>query len=265
MAKCGMKFLWLFILLALTAVLLTVLLSGDILLYLAPRMVPMVWFGFAVLAALCAYQVFEIVRCFRDEPTVRLPRMGLVMFCVPILFILTATPDTNTPGSLPNQNVRLLNPVTTDADAASAAGESVVSETDDTGVYIPCVLMDERAAFDPQADFFADYLMESAETLNGRTVTLYGFVYRDESFEEDTVLISRLMITCCAADASIVGFHVQVYPGIDLQLNDWVRVTGTVKTKSMLYYGTPYDFPVLTNGIILPCSAPAAEYVYINP
>ena len=47
MAKCGRKFLWLFILLALCAVLLTVLLSGDILLYLAPRMVPMVWFGFA--------------------------------------------------------------------------------------------------------------------------------------------------------------------------------------------------------------------------
>ncbi|MBE0601654.1 MAG: TIGR03943 family protein [Firmicutes bacterium] len=265
MAKCGLKVLWLVILLAMTAVLLIVLLSGDVLLYLASRMVPMLWFGVAVLAALCAYQGYELIRCFRANSSVTPLRMGLVLFCVPILLMMTATPDANTPGSLPNQNLRLVSPVASSAETAETTGEGVALETNDTSAYIPCVLMDERAVFDPQADFFADYLLESPAALEGRTVTLYGFVYRDESFEEDMILVSRLMITCCAADASIAGFHVRVYPGIDLQLNDWIRVTGTIKTKSMLYYGTPYDFPVLTNGIILHGSAPASQYVYINP
>lgn len=265
MAKCSVKFLWLLTLLTLGAILLTVLLSGDILLYLAPRMVPMVWFGLAVLAVLCVHQGYETVRCFREQSTASLPRWGLVLFFVPVLLILTATPDTNTPGSLPNQVVRLLNPSTSEAEASGAGEESTVPENNGTGEYIPCVLMNERAVFDPQADFFADYLLESAAELEGRTVTLYGFVYRDDSFEDDTFLIARQMINCCAADASIVGFHVQVNPGIDLQLNEWVRVTGTIQTKNMLYYGDPYDFPVLTSGIILLCDTPAAEYVYISP
>lgn len=179
--------------------------------------------------------------------------------------MLTAKPDTNTPGYLPNQNVRLLSAAADSAQTAETAGESAAPALGETGAYIPCILMDERAVFDPQADLFADYLLEPAAALEGRMVTLYGFVYRDDSFEDDMVLVSRLMISCCAADASVVGFHVHVYPGIDLQTDEWIRVTGTMKTKSMLYYGAPYDFPVLTNGIILPCGAPAAEYVYINP
>ncbi|HPJ02940.1 MAG TPA: TIGR03943 family protein [Candidatus Limiplasma sp.] len=265
MANCGMKILWLVILLALTVVLLTLLLSGDIILYLAPRMVPMVWFGLAVLVVLCVYQGHEIFRCFREKTQTLLPSLRLILFCFPILMMLTAMPDTNTPGSMSNQNVRLLSQVNSGSETIKIEEDSAALETNKASVYLPCILMDERAVFDPQADMFASYLLETAEALQDNTITLYGFVYRDDSFEEDMVLVSRQMITCCAADAAIVGFHVQVNPDIDLQLNEWIRVTGTIKTKNMLYYGTPYTFPVLTNGIILPCNAPTTEYLFINP
>ena len=71
--------------------------------------------------------------------------------------------------------------------------------------------------YDPQADLFADYLLESAEDAGGQNgdavrICLLTMIL----LKTIRVLVSRLMITCCAADASIVGFHVQVYPGIDL-------------------------------------------------
>ena len=265
MAKCGTRVFWLVILIGLTAVLLTLLLSGDIILYLAPRMVPMVWFGFAVLLGICVFQGFEIIRCIQEKTQATLPRFSLALFCIPILMMLTATPDLSTPGSLSNQTVRLMNTGNSGSETAKVEGENTAPEINETSEYSPCLLMDERSDFDPQADKFASYLLETAEALQDRTITLYGFVYRDDSFEKDMVLVSRQMITCCAADASIVGFYVQVNPDIDLQLNEWIRVTGTIQTRNMLYYGTPYTFPVLTNGIILPCSEPTAEYLYINP
>lgn len=259
MAKCGGRVFWLAVLLALTVIMGAMLISGDVLLYLAPRMVPMVWFGFAVLAVLCVHQGAEIVLCLRGGAKVGKARFGTLLFLIPILFILTAPPDAAAPGALPNQTVRLQ--TSGSAGAAQPAADAPAATVD----YPPCVLEDERAFFNPDADLFEDYLRETVEDLDGRTVTLYGFVYRDESFAPDVVLVSRQMITCCAADASIVGFHVQVDPEIDLQLNEWIRVTGTIKTKNILYYEAYHDFPVLTDGLILRCDAPGAQDAYVYP
>ena len=48
---------------------------------------------------------------------------------------------------------------------------------------------------------FREYLHNTLEELVGKTVTVYGFVYSDDAFPENTVLVARMMITCCAADA----------------------------------------------------------------
>ena len=256
MAKGGSKFLWLIILLTLAAVMAWALISGNILLFLAPRMVPMVWFGFGVLAVLSVFQGIELLRSLRNGQQEDKGNLGMLLFLIPILLILTASPNAAAPGALPNQTVRLANPSDTSASAPVSG---------DTAGDPPCVLVDELAFFNPDADHFAEYLGQTVEELDGRTLTLYGFVYKDESFAEDMVLVSRLMITCCAADASIVGFHVQVDPAIDLQRNDWIRVTGTIKTKNLLYYDAYHDFPVLTDGLILRCDPPEPENTYIVP
>jgi putative membrane protein len=270
MGKCGVKALWLVILLSLTAILFTALVSGDILLYLAPRMVPMVWFGFVVLAGLCAYQCLETIKCIRRAETSAKFRLGTLLFFVPMIFILTAAPNTGTPGSLPNQNVRMVS--LTAANSAGAAQEGSVQPSGNNAAvksgssdFLPCVLGEERAFFDPSADRFRDYLYETADALAGRTITVYGFVYRDDTFSENIVLVSRLMITCCAADAATVGFHVQLEPGTSLERNEWIRVTGTIRIMEMPYYGNCYDFPVLTDGLILRCDAPDIGGAYIYP
>ncbi|MBN1776693.1 MAG: TIGR03943 family protein [Clostridiales bacterium] len=266
MGKCGVKILWLFILMSLTAVLGVALISGNILLYLAPRMVPMVWFGAIVLAGLCVYQGYEIVHCLRSAQTAGKGRPGMLLFFVPVVFILTAVPDTSTPGSLPNQNVRLVSVTAKNAaDTVREDTEPDEAAGSDAADCLPCVLEDEHAFFNPSVDLFSDYLFETAEALDGRTVTVYGFVYFDDSFPENTVLVSRLMITCCAADASIVGFHVQTETQDGLELNEWIRVTGTIRIMEIPYYGNDYDLPVLTDGLILRCDAPDIENAYIYP
>ena len=57
---------------------------------------------------------------------------------------------------------------------------------------------------------------------------MIGFVYYDESLPENQFLVSRFVITCCAADSFALGIPVE-WNGSELKENDWVQVKGPVQ------------------------------------
>jgi len=281
MRKLVAEILWFCILLALILIMGYLLIGGDVLIFIAPRMVPMVWFGFAVLIALYVFQAFRIVKLVREKQFQGFGKTGMLLFVVPVVLLLTVMPSATTSGSLPNQNVKILTQSTESTAAVQADTMTQDEQSSPTGAEpaktfesVPvealaslnsCILEDETAYFNPSTDVFSDYLQNTLEELVGKTITVYGFVYTEDAFPADTVLVARMMVTCCAADAWIVGFHVKVDSSVDLAVNDWIRVTGTVRSFSMEYYGETYDFPILTDGIILRCEAPDAEDAYLYP
>ena len=306
MRKLGAEIMWFLVLLALVITMGILLIGGDILLYLAPRMVTMVWFGFIVLAALSVYQLWHIGKCLSAMHLVKKGRLGVLMFLIPIILILTVAPNASTSGTLPNQNVKMLSLASESSPDAAKASETVSPsseksmeditdaiqseqpsatssvqtdekteelqeeatdpvETIDVSDALPCALKDGAAKFDASADSFSDYLYYSVEEMEGQNVTLYGFVYTDDSFPDNTILVSRLYISCCAADASVVGFHVKIEDGADFEDNEWICVTGTIEAVSLEYYGDDYDFPILTNGTVTRCEAPDTEDAYVYP
>jgi len=262
MRKLWMQILWLAILLALIAVMGSLLISGDILVFLSPRMVPMVWFGFAVLILLLVYHIVQVIRYTLQKTEIHGGRPGMILFLLPVLLFVTVMPDQSTSGALPNQNLKMMN-ITQEASADTA--DEQVSANTNTGEYLPCIVENETALFDTSADLFTDYLYKTLDEVLGKTITLYGFVYAEDTFPANTVLVSRKMITCCAADAAIVGFYVQLEDSAALQDNEWIRVTGTVRSINLAYYNDYYDFPIITNGIGVRCDTPEVDKAYIYP
>ncbi len=62
----------------------------------------------------------------------------------------------------------------------------------------------------------------------GETVDLVGFVVRYDDTPADELLLTRYVVTCCVADATIAQVRVvNVTPG-RFRPNDWVRVVGTI-------------------------------------
>lgn len=62
----------------------------------------------------------------------------------------------------------------------------------------------------------------------GEPVDFVGFVTRYGDTPADEILLTRYIITCCVADATIAQVRVvNVTPG-QFQPNDWVEVTGTI-------------------------------------
>ncbi|WP_448330698.1 TIGR03943 family putative permease subunit [Streptomyces sp. DSM 41534] len=97
------------------------------------------------------------------------------------------------------------------APSSSSSGDSLFPALPDTGV-VPMSLN----------DFSSRAVWDTDRTLKGRTVRLTGFVTPGR---DGTWYVSRLVISCCAADAQVrkVRVHGASAPPADA----WVTVTGT--------------------------------------
>ncbi|MEU4523010.1 TIGR03943 family protein [Amycolatopsis sp. NPDC024027] len=97
---------------------------------------------------------------------------------------------------------------------------------------------------------------DSAGTLNGRTVSLTGFVVHTDG----STLLARLVISCCAADAFPVTVRLRGGAADHLPSDAWIQVTGEVvpgtATKDNSY--TP-DF---TPTSLTPVPTPKDPYEY---
>ena len=62
----------------------------------------------------------------------------------------------------------------------------------------------------------------------GETVTFVGFVVRRDDTPADEILLTRYVVSCCAADAAVASVRVvNVTPG-EFEPDDWIEVTGPI-------------------------------------
>jgi putative membrane protein len=100
------------------------------------------------------------------------------------------------------------------------------------------------------------------EVFEGKRIKVLGFVYREEGFLDNEVVIARFMISHCVADASIVGFLALLDDASKYETDTWVEIEGVIKLtqyndmqlpaivveslKEIDEPEEPYIFPVLT-------------------
>ncbi|MDX3695659.1 TIGR03943 family protein [Streptomyces europaeiscabiei] len=90
------------------------------------------------------------------------------------------------------------------------------------------------------AEFTSRAMYDSGRTMKGRTIRMTGFVTKDG----DTWYVTRLLISCCAADARPDKIEIR---RIDAPPTDaWVTVTGTWHPKGRL--GSEEAWPPVLDG-----------------
>jgi putative membrane protein len=108
-----------------------------------------------------------------------------------------------------------------------------------------------------------DWLIEFRSTSNpaafeGQEARLIGFVYRDDRFAADTFMVSRFVLSCCAADAAPLGLMVRWPESSTLAADQWVEVTGHFKPGE--FEGEP--MPILMAEKLTPTTVPDQPYLY---
>ncbi|MDO0934779.1 TIGR03943 family protein [Streptomyces sp. DG2A-72] len=107
------------------------------------------------------------------------------------------------------------------------------------------------------AEFSSRAIYDSGRSLKGRTVRMTGFVTQDD---DGTWYVTRLYVTCCAADATtskieIRGNASSGHPPTDA----WVTVTGTWRPKGELGSDAAWP-PVLDAGSVVRVKQPLDPY-----
>ena len=98
---------------------------------------------------------------------------------------------------------------------------------------------------------------EQLDQFTGKEVQLTGFIYKDEGFSADQAVISRYVVSCCVADASVYGLLIQNTEIANLEPDTWVNVSGVL--DSVDFNGRM--MPVITNPVFKKVEQPENPYV----
>jgi uncharacterized repeat protein (TIGR03943 family) len=91
----------------------------------------------------------------------------------------------------------------------------------------------------------------------GQRAEVVGFVYYPEGFPENQFLVSRFVITCCAADGFALGIPVE-WDGIEFEENSWVIVEGPVQVTEW----NGQVSPLIIAESVQPTTAPEQQYLF---
>ncbi len=73
-----------------------------------------------------------------------------------------------------------------------------------------------------------DSALEQLRQRAGEQIVLEGFVTREPGQAADEMILTRYIVTCCVADATVARVLVVGAPAGEFSDEDWVRVTGRV-------------------------------------
>ncbi|MEZ4615492.1 MAG: TIGR03943 family protein [Caldilineaceae bacterium] len=124
----------------------------------------------------------------------------------------------------------------------------------------------EKAAIDKNImDWWHDFRSsaDAGQELIGQEARVTGFIFRSAEFGADHFLVMRFVVSCCVADANVLGLLVTVpdptASGFTM-LNDdqWVEVTGTFVAST----ADSWQMPVVVATQITSIDVPNQPYLY---
>lgn len=234
--------------------------SGRIYFYINERFGWLSWLGTAILLALAAVSIFDLVR--RRNPAVAVHEHDhhdqqdahvhaghvhgqaaswpvLAIIAVPLVLGLTVEAK----------------PL-----GASAVGSNGISTTfkaTGNSTQYGSLAAADRNVLDWVRDFNAT---DNLDQFNGQEANIIGFVYRDVRFKDNSskFIVARFTISCCVADATAIGLIVQSDDGVKLAQDSWVQVKGKFLVQDFGGQKTP----ILIADSVKPTAQPDHPYLY---
>lgn len=206
------ELIWFILLLLLTTLWSYLILSGDIYALVNPRMVKYNYFAVVIFAILTIFQLSKII----TFPS-RIDRSNKFIPLIFTLFMSVAYLALNS-GYAVNSSL-LLNE---DEVIFNYSGDYISIENDNS-----------KHTLLKELDMTSEYI--------GETISIAGYIDRNENFPENTFLIARDEISCCLQDLITVGIFSKETSSnfmdtTKIETGSWVKVIGTIKYEN----GNPY-------------------------
>ncbi len=245
------KLSWIFTLLAYEVLMVYLIYSNRISVFLNPKMNKYIYFSIAVIFILLIVEFYDL---FKKKYYSRVS-VSIIMFLIPLVLIIYQ--------SAPEKRSN------TQTQSAASVGNLFrkldTLEKEETASL-------ENMSDEEEAKYFMDSLNDSYNDLydngfkkyNGKEFEISGMVFFDEKLKGNEFAVTRLLMTCCAADAANVGFLVE-YNGDEIfEEGEWVRVKGTMGKGKQFnkVLDKEEEVPKIIIKSIKKITPPSSPYVY---
>ncbi len=245
------ELIWLGILFSFSLYLFFLITSGDILYYIHPRSIK---FTIPTMIIFFILTIFQVKRAI-DAPKKPL-HLGYLIFVLPLILGITVMPQGVTEQIIYTRGFTVSQTQQTDGfslfhDYRSSGTDNYITEE---------ILVIEESFYDDALNDIKD----NTDLYVGQKVRISGFIFRHDHFDDNTFFISRLLITCCAADALITGILAE-YEGIsDYDDYEWVEIQGVIDSVDYFdpWTDTNYEAAIIIAESLQQIEKPLYPYVY---
>lgn len=208
--------IWFVLLLGLSFSLFMLVITGDITRFIHPRMTIYIYFA---LGTLIIMAVFQGIRIFEaGEGRIK---AGYAVFLFPLVCGMLIHPGSLNEDISKNKGV-VISLKQTDLEHKDSTyvedsvknGIITLTENNFTGVLYS--------------------IWSSPDKYVGRRIAVEGFIYREKAMDANQLIISRMIINCCAADTVVVGIAAEYGGKERLKENEWVSVMGTINMMNCI-------------------------------
>lgn len=71
------------------------------------------------------------------------------------------------------------------------------------------------------------------QEFEGKKIRVKGFVYRDDTLKKNEFVTGRFTVSCCTADATVIGFLTESDQASALKINEWVEAVGILRVRKV--------------------------------
>ncbi len=103
-----------------------------------------------------------------------------------------------------------------------------------------------------------DTIYNDPSKYEGKKITVMGFVFKDKQFKDNEFVPARMVMTCCAADMTVIGLLARYSKAQELRENSWFKFTGTLENSEF----NGKNIPVINIETAERTAKPKNEYVY---
>lgn len=145
-----------------------------------------------------------------------------------------------------------------DVDDIALPNENYVSEDEYDKKFR---MLQESDTVEMAEDMFSTYYAEindNPKSYAGKKIKMSGFVFKEEGFEKNQLVISRFLITHCIADASIIGFLTEYNGAKSIKEDTWIEIEGVLEMGD--YGGS--ELPIIKVTSLNVIDEPSEPYIY---
>ena len=247
--------------LVLGILLLCAMISGEVSLYVHPRLNGFLWVSAGVLVLV---GLFMFPHAFTPKHNAK--PMKYLLFLPPLLAAVLIPA-----GAVQSKAVAFGTSVTSASSAVRDKGTVIRDKIphDDLGIDAPSSSgaelpkEDETGVITVTDEGFAKWYQDinrDMEKYEGKTLKFKGQVFRMKEFAKDEIVPARYAMVCCTADLQPCGILSRGAGVAKYRDNDWVWVTGKIKIEN--YQGQV--MPVCSVSKIEPAEKAEAVYIYFT-